>query len=57
MSHDFPGDLEDGESAALFQNRSFWRLYDRALERGEQEGWTPLEELTAGDRHDPDPPR
>jgi prevent-host-death family protein len=35
----------DLEVVALSQNRAFWRLYDQALVRAEEEGWTPLEEL------------
>lgn len=35
----------DLEAVALSQNLAFWRLYDRAMARAEEEGWTPLEEL------------
>lgn len=38
-------DDTDLEAVALSQNRAFWRLYDRALARAEEEGWTPLEEV------------
>ena len=35
----------DLEVVALSQNRSFWKLYDRALANGEEQGWTSLDEL------------
>ncbi len=35
----------DLEIVALSQNRRFWKLYDASLARGQEEGWTPLEEL------------
>ncbi len=35
----------DLEILALSQNRSFWNLYDEALARAAEEGWTPLEDL------------
>ncbi len=35
----------DLEVVALSQNRSFWKLYDRALAAGEEQGWTSLDEL------------
>jgi prevent-host-death family protein len=38
-------DDTDLEVIALSQNRAFWRLYDRAVARAEEQGWTPLEEL------------
>jgi len=46
MSADSTTDAsEDTESIALSQHDAFWRLYDRALARAEEEGWTPLEEV------------
>ena len=38
-------DDTDLEVVALSQNRSFWKLFDGALSRAEEQGWTPLEEL------------
>ena len=35
----------DLEVVALSQNRSFWKLFDRALAQADEHGWTPLEEL------------
>jgi prevent-host-death family protein len=35
----------DLEVVALSQNRSFWKLFDRALSGGDAGGWTSLEEL------------
>lgn len=35
----------DLEVVALSQNKRFWSLYDRALERAKREGWTALEDL------------
>jgi len=35
----------DLEIVALSQNRSFWKLYDDALERATSEGWTSLDDL------------
>ena len=35
----------DLEVVALSQNKRFWRLYDRAIERGHQEGWTKLNDV------------
>lgn len=35
----------DLEVLALSQNRSFWKLYDRALANGEEQGRTSLDEL------------
>jgi prevent-host-death family protein len=34
----------DLEAIALSQNKRFWSLYDRALERAEREGWTALDD-------------
>jgi antitoxin (DNA-binding transcriptional repressor) of toxin-antitoxin stability system len=35
----------DLEIVALSQNKRFWKLYDSALEKAHQEGWTPLDDL------------
>jgi len=35
----------DLEVVALSQNKRFWSLYDRAVERAKREGWTPLEDI------------
>ncbi|RMH17483.1 MAG: type II toxin-antitoxin system Phd/YefM family antitoxin [Gemmatimonadetes bacterium] len=35
----------DLEVVALSQNRSFWKLFDGALERASEQGWTPVEDL------------
>jgi prevent-host-death family protein len=35
----------DLEIVALSQNRAFWELFDRAIARGDEEGWTSLEQL------------
>ena len=35
----------DLEVIALSQNKRFWSLYDRALERAKRKGWTPLEDV------------
>ncbi len=35
----------DLETIAISQNKDFWKLYDRSLQRAEQETWTPLEDL------------
>ena len=35
----------DLEVVALSQNRSFWKLFDGALDRAAEQGWTRLEEL------------
>ncbi len=35
----------DLEVVALSQNKRFWELYDRAIERADREGWTPLDDL------------
>lgn len=35
----------DLEVVALSQNRSFWKLFDRALAQSDEQGWTSLEEL------------
>ena len=40
-------DETDLEVVALSQNKEFWRLYDEAARRGEEEGFTPLEDLEA----------
>ena len=34
----------DLETVALSQNRRFWEIYDEAIGRAEEEGWTPLKE-------------
>ena len=34
----------DLETIALSQNRSFWEMYDEAIRRADQEGWTPLKD-------------
>jgi len=38
-------DETDLEVLALSQNKRFWSLYDRALERADREGWRRLEDL------------
>jgi prevent-host-death family protein len=35
----------DLEIVAVSQNRRFWQMYDRAVARAEEEGWTPLGDL------------
>lgn len=35
----------DMEVVALSQNRAFWELFDRALARGDEEGWTSLDQV------------
>ncbi len=35
----------DLEVIALSQNRSFWKVFDDAVDRAEKQGWTPLDEL------------
>lgn len=35
----------DLEVVALAHNRSFWKLYDEALDRAASEGWTSLDDL------------
>jgi prevent-host-death family protein len=35
----------DLEVVALSQNREFWTLYDQAVAKGEEEGWTSLDDL------------
>ena len=35
----------DLERVAISQSKRFWEVYDRALERAENEGWTPLEDV------------
>lgn len=35
----------DLEVVALSQNKRFWEMYDRAVARGQQEGWTKLADL------------
>lgn len=35
----------DLEVIALSQNKRFWSLYDRALERAKRGGWTQLEDV------------
>jgi hypothetical protein len=34
----------DLEVVALSQNKRFWRLYDAAIEKADEKGWTPLDE-------------
>jgi prevent-host-death family protein len=38
-------DDTDLEIVALSQNRSFWKLHDRALQQGRKKGWVRLEDL------------
>jgi len=35
----------DLEVVALSQNKRFWRVYDEAVRRAEEEGWTELDEV------------
>jgi hypothetical protein len=35
----------DPEVLSLSQNKRFWQMFDAAYERGEKEGWIPLEDL------------
>lgn len=35
----------DLEALALSQNKRFWKLIDRAIEQGNKEGYTDLEDL------------
>jgi prevent-host-death family protein len=35
----------DLEVVALSQNRGFWKLYDKAVDRAGSEGWTSLDDL------------
>jgi prevent-host-death family protein len=35
----------DLEALALSQNKLFWKLIDRAIERGKEEGYVDLEDL------------
>ena len=35
----------DLEVVALSQNRGFWKLFDQAVVKADEEGWTALEEL------------
>ena len=35
----------DLETLALSQNKRFWRMFDSAYERAENEGWTDLKDL------------
>jgi len=35
----------DLEIVALFQNKRFWKLYDAALEKANEEGWTSLDKV------------
>ncbi len=37
-------DDTDLEIVALSQSKRFWRTFDRAIEKADKEGWTPLEE-------------
>ena len=34
----------DLEIVAISQNKRFWQTYDRAARRGENEGWTSLDD-------------
>jgi len=36
---------EDGASIASSDASEFWNLYDSAYARGEEEGWTALEDI------------
>ena len=38
-------DDTDLEIVALSQNKRFWQIYDRALQRAEEEGWTSLDDV------------
>jgi prevent-host-death family protein len=35
----------DLEVVALSQNKRFWKMYDRAIARADEEGWIPFEDL------------
>ena len=35
----------DLEIVALSQNKRFWKLYDAAVDRANQEGWAALDEM------------
>lgn len=35
----------DLEVLALSQSKRFWKLFDRAVARGEADGWTDLDEI------------
>ena len=35
----------DLEIVAISQNKQFWRMYDRAVARAEEEGWKSLADL------------
>ncbi len=35
----------DLEIVALSQNKRFWKLYDAALEKANEEGWTSLDKV------------
>ena len=35
----------DLEIVALSQNKRFWKLYDAALEKANEEGWTSLDKI------------
>ena len=35
----------DLEIVAISQNKRFWQTYDRAVRRGEKEGWTSLDDV------------
>ena len=35
----------DLEILALSQSKRFWAAYDRAFRRGEEEGWTSLDDV------------
>ena len=35
----------DLEIVAISQNKRFWQTYDRAVRRGETEGWTSLDDV------------
>lgn len=38
-------DDTDLEIVAISQNKRFWQTYDRAVRRGETEGWTTLADM------------
>ncbi len=35
----------DLEILAISQNKRFWRTYDRAVRRGDEEGWASLDDM------------
>jgi len=38
-------DDTDLEIVAISQNKRFWEVYDRAVSRAEEEGWTALDDV------------